>query len=722
MQIHELNNFTGTLGSGAYLAIDDGTDTGKISSEGLLAATEARIDNIIAGPAPSAEEIVDARLGADGVTYPTLGDAIRDQFTDVKSDLTSFIDESFDTGTVDNVTTYTDSNLTWNQGVKYYNGNEYTGSSYAHYHYCYFNVQEGDVIAIKDTTKKFRDRCEFLNNVVVSATNMTSFNSYTVPSGVDKVALTRVVSDTSDITLTRDNTVYYLKDDAIPQNFDALVNGVIGNYDFPKVEPKGTTFFHISDNLIDPSSFTDGKYVNNVTGAINDAPTWAASDYISISPNTSYAFGYKNGGHRYIRYAIYNANKENIAGAGNYVVSLEDMIFTTPLNGAYIRCSFDKNYVSSMTLVESEEYPTFEPYSAYVMPEYILKTTEEITMNLPAKIYALIGYELNVYFENLVEDWTKYSWDVTCSKGMQLDRGYRVTPVSGDEGTYTLTITAHSENGSKSMTASLIITSESAGSGESETIMILGDSTTNNGIAVTKLNANFADDVMSITTVGTRGTSPNKHEGRSGWTFNAYFNPPNAGDIALGVENPWYNPASETFDASYYFTETGVTKPDWFIINLGINDVFSYSDDTALEGQITTCKNLCDEMIASMNEASPDTKIAICLTIPPNHSQDAFGKAYNCGQYRDRYKRNNLLWVNALIAEYDERESEGIYLIPIYANLDTVYNMGMETLPVNARNTAITYQSPIANGGVHPVESGYWQIADVYTAFIKGNV
>lgn len=87
MQIHELNNFSGTLGSGAYLAVDDGNDTGKLSTQQLLAATEARIDNIIAGPAPSAEEIVDARLGDDGVTYPSLGDAIRDQFSDVKSDL-----------------------------------------------------------------------------------------------------------------------------------------------------------------------------------------------------------------------------------------------------------------------------------------------------------------------------------------------------------------------------------------------------------------------------------------------------------------------------------------------------------------------------------------------------------------------------------------------------------------------------------------------------------
>ena len=87
MQIHELNDFTGTLGANSYVPVDNGTDTGKVSTQQILAATEARIDNIIAGPAPSAEEIVDARLGADGVVYPSLGDAIRDQVSDVKSDI-----------------------------------------------------------------------------------------------------------------------------------------------------------------------------------------------------------------------------------------------------------------------------------------------------------------------------------------------------------------------------------------------------------------------------------------------------------------------------------------------------------------------------------------------------------------------------------------------------------------------------------------------------------
>lgn len=86
MQIHELNNYSGSLGD-AYLAADNGSDTGKMKTTALTDPLNARIDNIIAGTAPSAAEIVDARLGADGVTYPSLGAAIRDQVTDLKSDL-----------------------------------------------------------------------------------------------------------------------------------------------------------------------------------------------------------------------------------------------------------------------------------------------------------------------------------------------------------------------------------------------------------------------------------------------------------------------------------------------------------------------------------------------------------------------------------------------------------------------------------------------------------
>lgn len=95
MQIHELNGFNGNMGSGTFAVVDDGTDTGKVSIPSLLqqstdaiAEVNARVDNIIAGgTAPSEAEITDARLGADGVTYPSLGDAIRKQIGPLDNDI-----------------------------------------------------------------------------------------------------------------------------------------------------------------------------------------------------------------------------------------------------------------------------------------------------------------------------------------------------------------------------------------------------------------------------------------------------------------------------------------------------------------------------------------------------------------------------------------------------------------------------------------------------------
>lgn len=55
---------------------------------------QTQIDQLIApsGEAPSAAEIENARIGAppENTVYPTLGDAIRGQFSDVKSDLTNY--------------------------------------------------------------------------------------------------------------------------------------------------------------------------------------------------------------------------------------------------------------------------------------------------------------------------------------------------------------------------------------------------------------------------------------------------------------------------------------------------------------------------------------------------------------------------------------------------------------------------------------------------------
>lgn len=484
-----------------------------------------------------------------------------------------------------------------------------------------------------------------------------------------------------------------------------------------KIAPDNTTFFRLSPNLFDRETTIRGYFVNQINGVIQENASYVCSDFIEIDQNTDYTFsGVLGSGHRY---AFYDVNHEYITGALN-AEGISPYTVTSPNGAAYIRfsLSFTKYNMGGHQFEKGSEATSFMEYGiAHLLPEYA-PVNDEFLLNLPSKLYALVGEELNIYFDNLVDGHdTDYVFDVESNVGMQLERCFRFEPT--EAGSYPIAISAtNRDGGTVRKNSTIYVAAAGAGSGVSRSLIVLGDSTTNNGIAITKLNNNFSGDTMNLVTIGTRGTGANMHEGRSGWTFRHYFNV-QIDSGAPDVFNPFYNPDTQTFDAAYYFANSGVAKPDWFFINLGINDVFSYSQDSILSSEIEGLNSMCDAMISSIMEASPETKVGVALTIPPNYSQDAFGKAYKCGQSRARYKRNNVIWVDNLIRRYENREVEGIYLIPIHTNLDTKFNMGMETNYHNKRNTTMTYESPIPNGGVHPVDSGYWQIADVYWFFLK---
>lgn len=87
---------------------------------------QTQINQIVAptGEAPSAAEVENARIGADGVTYTTLGEAIRSQFNNI----------------------YTETEATYASGYIGSNGNVVSQGSSSTFKYGQLNVKYGDII------------------------------------------------------------------------------------------------------------------------------------------------------------------------------------------------------------------------------------------------------------------------------------------------------------------------------------------------------------------------------------------------------------------------------------------------------------------------------------------------------------------------------------------------------------------------------------------------
>ena len=461
-------------------------------------------------------------------------------------------------------------------------------------------------------------------------------------------------------------------------------------------------------NLHNENTAVSGYYVNQTNGALD--PNALHKTYEAVVVGLTHITLSKHS-----RSAFFDANGTFIAGSGLFQEQATPHTRTVPANAYKIKYSFPNGAGGGFQLEEGETLSPYEPYG-YRLPNLILEedSKAEHFLLLPKNLYALVGQELNIYFDNIVSGKdTDYEFDVICGKGRQFQNFWRFVPDVAEN--RSILINAYQKGKLvASASSSIKCVPTTAGNGVTRTILKIGDSTTDNGNGILKLNENFSTDVMDITAIGTRGTGINKHEGRSGWTATNYTT--NAS--VFEVENAFWNPDTSKFDFNYYITSNSLPSPDVVHINLGINDMFGDTTDTDAQTAITATINKYQEMIGSIKAHNSAIKIALGSTIPPNYSQDAFGKAYNSGQTRWRYKRNRDLWVKKLIETFDNRESENIYLVPIHTNLDTRYNMGLEQTQVNTRNTA-TFTSPIGNGGVHPVESGYWQIADVEWYFLK---
>lgn len=492
------------------------------------------------------------------------------------------------------------------------------------------------------------------------------------------------------------------------------------------------------DNIVDKKNlfFTkvDGYYVNQENGKFDAHEQYYRSDFIRVSGGETYTFS--NGVNIYsgFRLFCYDSSKNPITGSGHY----QEQTITTPSNASYIVFSdyiayfsnvqFEKGSTpteyseggkikySSIPIIEPDKCSFFEKENnEYKIPQkYIKQDIKSFDVNLPSKLYALVGEELNVYFDNIVDGYdSEYEFDVECDVGQNLGDCYRIEPTS--EGTVSLKITVSKDGYSVEKNCTIYVASRNARSGVNKKILVMGDSTTAHGNVIVHLNGNMSNDVMNITTVGTQGESPNNHEGRSGWKYDTYFKEKDG-----SVVNPFYNPSTGTFDAQYYFTNNpSVPIPDYWFIHLGINDMFEMTG-TLIPWKINKVIGQMNTVISSIKSVNTNIKVCICLTIPPSYTQDAFGRAYKCSPTRNEQKHSVFEYVKRLIAEFENRETDGIFIVPYHVNLDTRHNMVSLETKYNKRNDRKEVMTT-GGGAVHPADSGYWQMADTLWFFLKND-
>jgi len=344
--------------------------------------------------------------------------------------------------------------------------------------------------------------------------------------------------------------------------------------------------------------------------------------------------------------------------------------------------------------------------------ETVGATPETLDIVLPPTIYSVAGKEANVYFDNLIsKDASDYYWDVTCTYGIQQQERW-TSNLDATAATTTMTVSVYlkgEESPVASATAAYVQKAASAGTGLNRKVLVIGDSTTAAGSTTGELVNLFSADAMAITLLGTKGSGANKHEGISGWTVNLFYTDPSS---------PFY--FGGAFNFSTYMSTNGYAAVDWVLINLGINDVFGLTSDAAVDSAAATMISQLEAMILNIHVFDANVRIGIAVTTPPIATQDGFGTNYGCGQTRWRFKRNILRLARKLIDAFQGREATAskVYIVPLLTCIDTLHNMDQVTVAVNSRNTATVTR---LNNGVHPDPKGYYQCADAYYYFLKGN-
>ena len=419
---------------------------------------------------------------------------------------------------------------------------------------------------------------------------------------------------------------HYARSGVSVEEFDELVRNRYGVY--------------VSHNMLtSEESLTAGYYIA-ANGTIGTGTSFAYTDYIPVSAGdvlrTYYAQSGAFAAHDFRFVCCYDESFNVLSNKGS---NASVRTLTIPEGVAYVRVTVYNNntitdHVVSLNTVVSE-YHAYEAPSRSIVDDFLspesktiiddLKTGNLSSTHLRNDFHCSLPRQALKMTKGLPEDF--YYWCAMFPPKTTYGyatAGVQYTSQHNNKVEFPNTATLTAVNGFNwrmydAMYALIDSYAGSAGLGGERhiinenlsncTLLAIGDSTVDQDTMTSQLLDHFAAQSKTLTLLGTLGNGSNKNEGRAGWKVSDYL----TNKQYQGVVNPFYNPATQTFDFSYYMTNQQYATVDFVVLQMGINDLSSNADPITIW---TNLKVIIDSILAY------DSTIKVLLNLPTTPNSD----------------------------------------------------------------------------------------------------
>ena len=376
-----------------YVVTSEGIKTAIDSAgedlENAINIQAARIDSIIALPDGSTTadaELIDIRIGANGIVYPSAGDAVRGQFTELKDDL--------DLLAIEHEFTLTD----WVNG--YVRDSSPAGSiAYdaqilvSGYSGTYL-TQKGDGKTYKITMASgwtLRKVCEYSNNQLGSYIGVVDISSGSISLDSNKYYVFQIrkepianisPSDVTSNTIVLAYSTY--TDDTLSLSGKAADAGAVGSF---------LETFH-GKNWINPTEIaeTNGKYIN-ASGVVGNDSNFA----YTVSPipvnEGDVVMCVDDGMITNAKFRFVTAYDSNMTVLSDKGMSTAERTYTVPAGVSFVRCTiFLVDYARGKLAINLNIATPYESYFNGKVPSQKGSNNENITMLEKLPLTAMPAY------------------------------------------------------------------------------------------------------------------------------------------------------------------------------------------------------------------------------------------------------------------------------------------------------------------------------------------